>query len=259
MSAAEPPRGASSAPAGSSEAAQPRAWGDHTFEQLVLDLAHAEPPTFANFVAGANREALAALSGLAASLSNETGVLLWGAHGAGKSHLLAACAARARKEGRPVLQCASPRELAEDDVMAPSTLLVVDAVDTADADAQGRLFTRVNQLAAVRGQWLAAAALPPARLALREDLRTRLALGLVLEVVPLADADKPQALATYARERGFHLAGDVIVYLLAHGRRDMPSLVATLAALDRRSLAIKRSITVPLLREWLQGDLGLPR
>jgi hypothetical protein len=38
----------------------------------------------------------------------------------------------------------------------------------------------------------------------------------------------------------------------------MPSLVAALAALDRRSLAIKRSITVPLLREWLQHDLGLP-
>jgi hypothetical protein len=39
----------------------------------------------------------------------------------------------------------------------------------------------------------------------------------------------------------------------------MTSLVAALAALDRRSLAIKRSITVPLLREWLQRDLGLPQ
>jgi len=132
-------------------------------------------------------------------------------------------------------------------------------VDAADANAQGRLFTLLNRLAAVQGQWLAAAALPPARLALREDLRTRLALGLVLEILPLADADKPRALAAYARERGFRLSDDVIVYLLAHGRRDMTSLVAALAALDRRSLAIKRSITVPMLREWLQRDLGLTR
>jgi DnaA family protein len=114
-------------------------------------------------------------------------------------------------------------------------------------------------LASVGGQWLAASHVPPMALPLRDDLRTRLALGLVLEIQPLADADKPAALAAYARERGFHLSDDVIVYLLAHGRRDMTSLVATLAALDRRSLAMKRNVTVPLLRDWLQRDLGLSR
>jgi DnaA family protein len=55
------------------------------------------------------------------------------------------------------------------------------------------------------------------------------------------------------------LSDDVIAYLLAHGRRDMPTLVATLAALDRHSLATQRAITVPLLREWLQQDLGFAR
>ncbi len=228
-------------------------------EQLVLDLAQPEPPTFANFVAAGNREALAALTALAAGTSRETGVLLWGAPGAGKSHLLAGCAAASRANARPVMQCASPPELPATDDLARGTLVVIDAADTADAHAQGRLFTLINRLAAVQGHWLAAVSLPPARLALREDLRTRLALGLVLEIVPLADADKPQALAAYARERGFDLADDVIGYLLAHGRRDMRSLVAALAALDRRSLAAKRGVTVPLLREWLQGELGLPR
>ena len=35
----------------------------------------------------------------------------------------------------------------------------------------------------------------------------------------------------------------------------MPSLLATLAALDRQSLATKRPITVPLLKAWLQREL----
>src|SRR6185437_15870003 len=87
-----------------------------------------------------------------------------------------------------------------------AALLAVDAIDAADAAEQGRLFTLLNQLPANGGQWIAAASAPPARLPLRDDLRTRLALGLVFEVVPLADADKPQALATYARERGFRLS-----------------------------------------------------
>ncbi|HLX30649.1 MAG TPA: DnaA regulatory inactivator Hda [Casimicrobiaceae bacterium] len=227
-------------------------------EQLVLDLSHPEPASFANFVAGGNGEAVAALVALAAGNTRETGVLLWGAPGVGKSHLLAACVAAAHEAGRRVVAWNSPQALPAGDI-APSTLLVVDAVDTADTFGQARLFTLVNQLGAGGGHWLAAASAPPARLALREDLRTRLALGLVLEIVPLADADKPQALAAYARERGFRLADDVIDYLLAHGRRDMKSLVAALAALDRQSLATRRSITVPMLRDWLQGDLDLRR
>ena len=224
----------------------------------MLELAQPEPPTFANFVPGPNGEALAALRGLAAGAARDTGILLWGARGGGKSHLLAACA-RGALASRPVVRCASAAHLPAVDALSPKTLVVVDDVDAADAQAQGRLFTLLNRLAALDGQWLAASALPAARLALREDLRTRLALGLVLEILPLADADKPQALVAYARERGFHLADDVIDYLLAHGRRDMGSLMAALAALDRRSLAVKRGVTLPLLREWLQGELGLPR
>jgi DnaA family protein len=139
----------------------------------------------------------------------------------------------------------------------PSALLVVDAIDTADVVAQARLFTLVNGLPANGGQWLAAASSPPSALALRDDLRTRLALGLVFEMVPLADPDKAAALAAYAQERGFRLSAEVIDYLLAHGRRDMGTLVATLAALDRHSLASRRAITIPLLRDWLQRDLGL--
>lgn len=223
-------------------------------EQLILDLATPEPSTFANFVAGPNREALAALQALASGTLREAGVLLWGTSGAGKSHLLRAVSAAAGKAG-PVVHCAAPAEIPAG--IARATLLVVDAVDTASAAEQARFFTLVNALAAGGGQWLAAASLPPARLTLRDDLRTRLALGLVFEVLPLGDADKPLALAAYARERGFRLSDDVIGYLLAHGRRDMPSLVTALAALDRHSLATRRSVTVPLLREWLQGELRL--
>ena len=41
-----------------------------------------------------------------------------------------------------------------------------------------------------------------------------------------------------------------------HGKRDLPSLLATLAALDRASLASKRPVTVPLLKTWLTRANG---
>jgi DnaA family protein len=221
-------------------------------EQLILDLARPEAPTFANFVADANREAVAALSALADGTLPHPGLLVWGGSGGGKTHLLHAATAAARDRGRFVVE----RVVGAGDVR-PGMLVVVDDVHAFAPNPQAALFTLVNALASAGGQWLAASHVPPMRMPLRDDLRTRLALGLVLEIRPLADADKPAALAAYARERGFHLSDDVIVYLLAHGRRDMKSLVATLAALDRRSLAMKRNVTVPLLREWLQRDLGL--
>ncbi|MEO5764432.1 MAG: DnaA regulatory inactivator Hda [Casimicrobiaceae bacterium] len=219
-------------------------------EQLVFELAEPEPPAFANFVVGANREAVAALDALAAGRLREAAVVIWGAAGAGKTHLLRATVAAAVASGRRAAFLADPAE-AQPELAAAEVLVAVDSVDTADAEAQGRLFTLYNALAAAGGQFLGACARAPAQLALRDDLRTRLGYGLVYEIVPPADAQKAAALASYARSRGFSLADEVIAYLLAHGRRDMTTLVATLAALDRHSLATRRPITVPLLRDRL--------
>jgi len=220
-------------------------------EQLVFELAPAEPPSFANFVEGRNREAVARLVAAARGETPETSILLWGGPGGGRSHLLRAAVAASV---HPATYAATPAELPADLPDDPC-LCAVDDVDLADAASQGRLFTLFNRLAATGGRLVAAASAPPARLALRDDLRTRLGSGLVYEIEPLSDADKPEALARYARGRGFRLGDDVIAYLLAHGRRDMPTLVAVLAALDRQSLAAKRAITVAMLRQWMQHDL----
>ena len=220
-------------------------------EQLTLELAASEPPVFANFVGRTNEEAVTALRRFAGGDLGETGIVLWGAPGSGKTHLLRAAVAAAESAGRPARYFAHPA-LAEATPFAHRALICVDDVDAADATAQARLFTLYNALAMSAGQLAAAARAAPARLHLRDDLRTRLAHGLVYEILVLADADKRDALTAYASERGFRLPLDVIDYLLVHGRRDMPTLVATIAALDRYSLAAKRPITVPLLREWMQ-------
>jgi DnaA-homolog protein len=225
-------------------------------EQLTFELAPIEPPSFANFLTGPNVEAVTALRHLARGEVRETGILVWGAAGSGRTHLLHAVVAAAQQ--LPSATYYPGPASAPDAPPAPGGLVAIDDVEDADPEAQGRLFTLYNRLQATGGRMLVAARAPPGRLPLRDDLRTRLGWGLVYEVVPLADADKPAALARYAEERGFRLADDVIAYLLAHGRRDMTTLLATLAALDRYSLAAKRPITVPLLRKWLQREFALP-
>jgi len=218
-------------------------------EQLVFELAAPEPPRMANFLPGRNRELLAALTRFAGGEMGETGFLLWGASGVGKTHLLCAALALAAEGGASTRFYATPEAAAGEDAVG---VVGIDQVDKADPGAAARLFTLYNSLRERGGRLLAATRAPLAALPVREDLRTRLGWGLVYEVLPLADEEKAAALATYAAQRGFRLAPEVIDYLLRHGRRDMRTLLATLSALDRLSLAAKRPVTVPLLRQWLE-------
>ena len=219
-------------------------------EQLTFELVPPESPTFDNFLPGDNRELVSALARAARGALAETSIVLWGAPGSGRTHLLQAAVHAAHAGARsaryfraPSLAPAEPDEL--------GALVAVDEVDRADADAQGRLFTLYNALAGTAGQLIVALDAPPARLDLRADLRTRLGHGLVYEVLPLRDDDKPTALAHYAAARGFTLDGAVIAYLLGHYRRDLASLLAMLASIDRFSLATRRPVSVTMVRTLL--------
>jgi DnaA family protein len=200
-------------------------------EQLPLEIPATEPD-FDNFVAGANAEALAAVRSLAAGTLKEAIVYLWGEPGSGRTHLLRA-AGNARKN-----------------------LFVADDVEVLDGAAQQALFVAINQARDGAAPVLAAGAQAPAALQLREDLRTRLGWGLVYQVQPLTDAEKALHLRQAAARRGLRLPDEVAAYLLNRFPRDMASLNGVLAALDRYSLARRRPLTIPLVREALTGGVG---
>jgi len=102
---------------------------------------------------------------------------------------------------------------------------------------------------------LAAGDRPPAQLLLRADLKSRLAWGLVYQLLPLSDADKARHLKALAGARGLLLSDDVVAYLLARLPRDMASLQAVMEVLDRYSLMRQRALTLPLVREALAQEM----
>ena len=227
-------------------------------EQLVFELVLPEPPGFANFLAGCNAELVDALSAFVTG-GRDAGMLIWGGPGVGKTHLARAAVGLAQESGLGARMFAHPREIDDEALASVSAsaeqVIAIDGIDLADEAAAGRLFTLYNAIKERQARLIATSRTPLAALPLREDLRTRLGWGLVYELLALDDDAKPAALAVYAKGRGIVLSDDVIDYLLRHGRRDMPSLLATLVALDRQSLATKRPITVPLLKGWLQREL----
>jgi DnaA-homolog protein len=197
-------------------------------QQLVLDIRPAAEPDFDNYIPGPNAEALARVRALATGALREAIVYLWGESGSGRTHLLHA-AARANPQ-----------------------LVIADDVEALDSAAQQQLFVAINAARDGAAPVLAAGKLSPAGLTLREDLRTRLAWGLVYQLRPLSDADKAEHLRAAAARRGLRLSDEVVGYLLTRLPRDLPSLNGVLDALDRYSLAAKRPVTVPLVREALE-------
>jgi DnaA family protein len=219
--------------------------------QLIFELGRDAAPAFDNFLVGQNVELVAHLRALAANALAERSVTVWGAKGSGKSHLLAAVVDASNGPAHVVALDAPPS------VVDPAAVYAVDDVDTASDSAQAALFTLFNACRDRGARLLMTAGAPPLLSRLRDDLRTRIGWGLVLELKPLADADKPAALAAYAEQHGFKLGNDVIAFLLSHVRRDMATLLSTLRALDRYSLSTKRPVTVPLVRELLQPEFAL--
>jgi DnaA-homolog protein len=209
--------------------------------QLALGLLEAPPQTLDNFVAGRNGEALAVARELAAGRGPQF-VYLWGPPGSGRTHLLAALAALAPSGGK--VGC----------------LHTADDVQRLDAPGQADLFALFNRVRAdPRAHLIAAGDRPPAQLALREDLRSRLAWGLALALQPLSEQDKADALREQLRVRGVRAAPDLIPFMLSRLPRDMRTLAAALAELDDYALQLGRALTVPLFRQWLRNRAGRMR
>ena len=192
--------------------------------QLALGISPQPQPTLDNFIPGANAELVARLREFQAGNFPEVILYLWGEAGSGKSHLLQACA--------------GPQ--------------AVDDVETLDEASQIALFNAINEARQSSGRVLAAGNAPPPQLPLREDLKSRLAWGLVYHVKPLTDDERATYLRAEAGRRGMRVPEEVIGYLLTHVRRDLPTLVAILDELDRISLEKQHPVTLPLVKAALK-------
>jgi DnaA-homolog protein len=218
--------------------------------QLLLDLGAEKPQTLETFVVGQNAELaqlLARFAKRADGMPHERFVYLWGEAGAGRTHLLRALADA--PQARYIPAGAPEDEYLFDESI---TLYLMDDCDQLSPDAQIAAFALFNQVRENGALLVSAGDKPPAGLALREDLRTRLGWGLIYQVHGLTDEEKIAALTQAAQARGMTLSQGVLPYLITHFRRDMRSLSAMLDALDEYSLETQRPVTLPLLRSLLQ-------
>lgn len=229
-------------------------------KQLVLDLDADAPPSLDNFVVGANAELLAHLRHLAgdesANATLHPHLYLWGSGGSGRSHLLQASVAAAQANGR-LARLIHASEVGAELPLLDAGLLAIDDVDALDPQAQIALFNAFNRSRSCGQRLLLAGNRAPLALELREDLRTRIGQCLIYQLQALDDQTRAAILSTLAQRRGLPLANEVLDYLMCHGERELPRLLAVFEALDAAALERKRPITLPLLRELIQRGLQI--
>jgi DnaA family protein len=226
--------------------------------QLILGVQLKERATFASFLTARNVELVAHLRNLAAT-TPAGATWIAGPHTAGKSHLLQAVCAEvglARRAAYLPLESLLP--------FGPASLDGADTLDVACYDDvqtvaglpawEERLFS-LWQRALERGSTLLFAAREnPAHVAFGlPDLKSRLASSAVFAVRELNDDEQIEALALRAHLRGFELPPETARYLQRRFPRDMRTLCEILDTLDDAAFAAQRRITVPFIRDVLDG------
>ncbi len=229
--------------------------------QLPLTLP--APPHFRleQFDIRGNEQALALLTRHIGSAGAEPPLLLFGASGVGKTHLLVASAIKAREQGRHAGYLALSRwsDFTTDalDALAAHDYLAIDEVEriAGRRDAEIALFDLYNRCRDGGRQLLLAAREPLARLPLAlPDLASRLSAASAVALNPLSETARRGLLRDRARARGFELEPAVIEFLFRRYPRDLPGLMALVERLDRESLAQQRRVTVPLVRSVIAED-----
>ena len=223
-------------------------------KQIALDLGLARGPTLAGFCAGPNEAALEHLQLWAGSPTRSpVPTYLWGGSGSGKTHLLKAVAESLREQGA-VAGWLDASIIEPPDFSESWAVVLLDDVHLYTAVQQHAAFNWFINAQSLQRGVLAAGALPPADLKLREDLRTRLGWGHVFQLQVLSEPERRAVLRQAADARGVFLGDEVMDFMLTRFSRDLGSLMQLLEQLDGYALQTKRAITIPLIKSMLENE-----
>ncbi len=226
-------------------------------KQIALDIGLATGPTLQSFFAGPNEAALSHLTSwvtekAGAPVRSPVPTYLWGNSASGKTHLLKAVQDALRSRGASV-------GWLDANVMQPPEFderwatILMDDVHLYNAEQQQMAFNWFINAQTHQCWILAAGALPPADLKLRDDLRSRLGWGHVFQLHVLSELERRSVLRQAADDRGIFLGDEVMDFMLNRFSRDLGSLMELLEHLDGYALQTKRAITIPLIKSMLEN------
>ena len=224
--------------------------------QLSLEVRLRDDATLDNFLALPKVQPLVGALQSQLDPSGESVIYLYGPAGTGKSHLLQASCHEPGAE-TIYLPLSDLRQYAARDVLQGVENLDRICIDDihvvlGDAKWEQALFNLYNDARQRGCRLVVAADAAPRALAVNlEDLRSRLSWGIVYQLAQPEDHDKEAILQFRASRRGLSLTPSVASYIVSRAPRAMDQLLHVLETLDKASLAEKRSLSIPFVKEAL--------
>lgn len=218
--------------------------------QLALSFPVTEQYTFQTFLDEPWNTEL--ITRLRSPLEDKGPLVIWGARGSGRTHLLQAlCHEHDDAVYVPLASMMEDYPPAILEGLESISLICIDDLDRLSPrrDWQEAVFALFNSVREHGGCLVMTADNPPRQLSLAlEDLRSRLSWGSIYQLHPLSEAGKSEVLRMRAEQRGIELGEDIRRYILQRSRRDIHALLGVLDTLDQLSLVEKRRITIPFVR-----------
>lgn len=229
-------------------------------DQLSLPLSLRNEATFDNFLASAGslREQVmhTLQSSVRATPGGEAAIYLWGAEGAGRSHLLQAVCHQCQRSGKAALYLPldelrdfDPAAVLADLEYQPVVCLANIQTIATDRGWEEGVFRLYNRMREQGNLLLISADCAPRELPLTlADLQSRLAWSLVYHLPAYSDEEKSAILRFRAQRLGISLGEEVAAFILSRGERSLSVLMSCLERLDRASLSAGRRVTIPFVK-----------
>ncbi|MBI5814109.1 MAG: ATP-binding protein [Nitrospinae bacterium] len=195
-------------------------------------------------------------------------LVVYGAAGSGKTHLLCAMGDMAAKDageeaslyldGAALVEAVESAATYEElkgriQNFESAFFLAVDNLDIIEGNnaAEDQVFHLYNAVVQSGGRFAAAVAKPPVDWKFQDHLSTRLLWGHALAVNPVGDGKRVSVLIKVAADLGVKLPENVAQWLLTRLSRDPKEQIAAIEAIDRHSLTTGKKVSISLVREAL--------
>ncbi len=223
-------------------------------EQLPVQFEFQSNQSFSTFYPGNNEEIVNHLRQI--FFNNEQQIFLWGARGSGKTHLLQSLTQTSNTCNKTSFYYSLDTKDFPDPGMLEGLenfdLVCFDNIEhiTGKAEWEQAFFNFYNLHRDANNKLVVTANCPPKYLAIQlPDLKTRMSWGLTLKLKALSDEQQLNALIYKAHDLGFEIPIKVGRFLITHYARDLPSIWALLDKIEQATLAAKRKLTIPFLKQ----------
>lgn len=230
-------------------------------EQYPLHFEFLANQTFTDFFAGENQPIIENLKQCVLG-NGEQNIFLRGKSGQGKSHLLQACCHYAQQQHKQSFYF----DLSRHSRHQPAILKGIDEYDVVCLDNIDAIVGDKNWELTLydlmtwhyeKGHQLiiSSSYLPNHMEVITTGLKEYLNWGLILQLKTLVDTNNINALIFKADSMGFEISPQVGRFLVIQHQTELHDLWPLLEKIDRASLAAKRKLTVPFLKQLFSTTL----